>query len=252
MPTRDSLLHELQSLAASSGPDITLFKFHQATGIDPHHVYRKWGNWTTLRLAAGLPPRSRIPKVYSDDYLFERLTFAGDRAEEFPTGNAFSRSVQHCWATLANRFGKRLDIWRRYTHWLKQKDPKDRPCYLKDLSLDDDPAAIPGVTRHQSREDRQKAIDDYNEQRLYLHESLLGPPPPGWTPAPPDINPANWTFEAGPGTARPSSASPQPLPRHSSSHRSRTDYPHPTHLRVGTGTGPAGRRRMRYPHPTHL
>ncbi len=112
MPTRDTLLTELQSLAADLGPDITLFKFHQATGIDPHHVYRKWGNWTTLRLAAGLPPRAKVPKVYSDDYLFERLTFAGDRGEEFPTISAFGRFAGHCWATLAHRFGKRLDIWR--------------------------------------------------------------------------------------------------------------------------------------------
>jgi len=40
--------------SAARGPDVTLFDFRVQTGINPHHVYRRWGNWTRLRRAAGL------------------------------------------------------------------------------------------------------------------------------------------------------------------------------------------------------
>ena len=130
MPTKAELLTELTTLAASAGPDITLFKFQEATGIGPHHVYRRWGNWTNLRTAAGLPVRTRRPLVYSDDELFTELTRTGDACQRFPTTTTFDRLSDRSWQTYNRRFGRKSEVWDRYRQWLDAHTECPRPAWV--------------------------------------------------------------------------------------------------------------------------
>ncbi|MDX1968065.1 MAG: hypothetical protein SFV23_12895, partial [Planctomycetaceae bacterium] len=57
MTTKTELLEELRRLASEQGPNITLYRFREQTGVSRYQVYDRWGNWTNLRRAAGLPPR---------------------------------------------------------------------------------------------------------------------------------------------------------------------------------------------------
>ncbi|MDZ4689328.1 MAG: hypothetical protein SH850_29995, partial [Planctomycetaceae bacterium] len=57
--TAHDLRTELRLLAGRIGPNVTLDRFCREIGVAPGTVARFWGTWTQLRVAAGLPPRSR-------------------------------------------------------------------------------------------------------------------------------------------------------------------------------------------------
>lgn len=143
--TRESLLAELQALAAEQGPDVTLFAFRQATGIPPYYIYDRWGNWTNLRKAAGLPVRSHPGPVYSDDELLGEYHHAAVQLNDFPTHTEFNRQSDRCWNTLETRFGKQPDVQQKYREWLATQGLEQSPLFLKGCPADCEPTTVPGV-----------------------------------------------------------------------------------------------------------
>lgn len=143
--TRESLLAELQALANEHGPDVTLYTFRRETGITPYYVYDRWGNWTNLRRAAGLPVRPHPGPVYSDDDLLCEYHHATVQLDDFPTQTEFNRLSDRCWNTLETRFGKQPDVQQKYRDWLTTHDPDHPPRFLHGCPADCEPTVVPGV-----------------------------------------------------------------------------------------------------------
>ncbi|MDX1968454.1 MAG: hypothetical protein SFV23_14855, partial [Planctomycetaceae bacterium] len=130
MSTKTELLDELRRLADEQGPDITLYKFREQTGISRHKVYDRWGNWTNLRRAAGLPPRVRAWPVYSDDELLREFHQVARQMGHVPTLGEFSRGSHRCWGTLDRRFGRKGTVVDKYRGWIDAQPHEDRPEFL--------------------------------------------------------------------------------------------------------------------------
>ncbi len=105
MTTREELLETLRRLAVEQGPNITLYRFREETGISRSIVYDRWGNWTNLRVAAGLPRRVTIAPVYTQDELLGEFHAAVREINGYPTAGEFSRLSDRSWNTFDRRFG---------------------------------------------------------------------------------------------------------------------------------------------------
>lgn len=147
MPTKAELLDEMRRLATEQGPEITLFKFREQTGISRYFVYDRWGNWTNLRRAAGLPPRITPTPVYPDEELLGEFNQVAKRLGHYPTINEFSRCSERSWNTLNRRFGRKDAVVDKYRVWLDEQPADDRPLFLAGVRADSEPTAIPGVER---------------------------------------------------------------------------------------------------------
>jgi len=145
MLTAADLLAELRRVVDESGPEITLYRFRNETGISRHIVYDRWGNWTNLRLAAGLPKRNKPVPVYTDDELLAAFNDAARRSSFYPKQKEFDQLSDRCWQTLDRRFGKRREIIRLHRSWL-EKQPEDlKPSFLVGCPPECDPTPIPGI-----------------------------------------------------------------------------------------------------------
>ena len=145
MHTRESLLAELRKLADVRGPDVTLFEFRVATGINPYHVYHHWGNWTRLRLAAGLPVRPCVGPVYSDEELLAELNRTACQLHDFPTSAEFNRLSDRSWQTLTQRFGDRDTVLNRYRDWTDGRTRSETPSFIANCPAGCVPSTVPGV-----------------------------------------------------------------------------------------------------------
>ncbi len=128
--TPDSLLAALRTLVEQRGPNITLFDFRQETGIPYYYIYDRWGSWTKLRRAAGLPARVELANVYSDDELLAAYHRVAAQLNAFPGIVEFNRLAGHSWNSLAARFGKHPEIQQAYRHWLAQHPEETTPEFL--------------------------------------------------------------------------------------------------------------------------
>jgi len=144
-PTRESLLEELRGLAARRGPNVTVFTFRQETGIAPYYIYDRWGNWTNLRRAAGLPVRSHPGPVYSDDELLEEYHRAAVNVDDYPTHAEFNRLSDRSFQTLETRFGNTGDVHHRYREWVAAHCPGASPKFLEGCPVGFEPTAVPGL-----------------------------------------------------------------------------------------------------------
>lgn len=80
--TRDSLLAELRRVVADTGPEVSLAEFSRLTGISSHPIERNFGNWPSMRQAAGLPRDSRrctMPQSRHGELLELLRSIAGHR-----------------------------------------------------------------------------------------------------------------------------------------------------------------------------
>ena len=145
MHTRQSLLTELQKLAEERGPDVTAFEFRVATGISPYYVEYHWGNWTRLRLAAGLPVRPCVGPVYSDEELLTELNRTACQLNDFPTSTQFDRLSNRSWHTLERRFGDRQTVLERYRDWTGSRTRDETPSFLADCPAGCVPSTVPGI-----------------------------------------------------------------------------------------------------------
>jgi hypothetical protein len=144
-PTRESLLEELRGLADKLGPDVTLYTFRQQTGIAPYYIYSRWGNWTNLRRAAGLPVRAHPGPVYSDDELLGEYHRAAVAVDDYPTHAEFNRLSDRCFQTLETRFGKTEDVRHQYRDWLAAHCPGEPPKFLEGCPAGFEPTVVPGL-----------------------------------------------------------------------------------------------------------
>lgn len=142
--SRTALLEELRRLAAEQGPNITLVRFRDNTGISRHIVYDRWGNWTNLRVAAGLPKRVASTPVYSSAELLAEFHSATQRAGRYPTAAEYRQISGHSWQTLDRRFGRKREVIQAYRTWLDEQPRETRPELLAGLTPGNDPApAVP-------------------------------------------------------------------------------------------------------------
>lgn len=122
MVTQEQLVEELRRVAATEGPDVTLWRFEQLTGIDPKIVQRRCGGMRRLREAAGLPAQIHWRQFhYSDEELLEELSRVEGLCGRFPTQTAFDRVGRFAWITVARRFGTRAEVLERYQHWQESR-----------------------------------------------------------------------------------------------------------------------------------
>ncbi len=141
MTTKTELLDELRRLASEQGPNVTLYAFRAETGISRYQVYDRWGNWTTLRRAAGLPPRVASRPVYSDDELWGEFHRTARQLGHFPTRGEFSRLSERSWNTFDRRFGRRAEVLDQYRVWLDRQPADARPEFLVGIRRDGGPPA---------------------------------------------------------------------------------------------------------------
>lgn len=142
--SRIALLEELRRLASEQGPNITLVRFRDNTGISRHIVYDRWGNWTNLRVAAGLPKRVASTPVYSSAELLAEFHSATQRAGRYPTAAEYRQISGHSWQTLDRRFGRKREVIQAYRTWLDEQPRETRPELLAGLTPGNDPApAVP-------------------------------------------------------------------------------------------------------------
>ncbi len=144
-PTRESLLEELRTLAAQHGPNVTVFTFRKETGIAPYYIYDRWGNWTNLRRAAGLPVRPHPGPVYSNDELLAEYHRAAVNVDDYPTHAEFNRLSDRCFQTLETRFGTTRDVQHQYRDWLAAQGPEESPKFLEGCPPGYEPTAVPGL-----------------------------------------------------------------------------------------------------------
>lgn len=143
--SRESLLEALQQLVEKQGPEITLYHFRTATGIGDHLVYSRWGSWTRLRRAAGLPPRARLEKVYSDDELLLAYHRLAVRLNHYPGIVEYNQLSGHAWNSLAARFGKHPEVRRAYHAWLQHHPEVSPPQFLEQCPPGCEPTTVPGL-----------------------------------------------------------------------------------------------------------
>lgn len=143
MTTREDLLEALRRLAVEQGPDITLYRFREETGISRNIVYDRWGNWTNLRVAAGLPRRVAIAPVYSEDELLGEFHAAAREIDRYPTLGELARLSDRSWNTFDRRFGRKSTLIDRYRGWLEPQPAETRPVFLTGIEPDCDPCAVP-------------------------------------------------------------------------------------------------------------
>lgn len=118
MLTQEEVVEALRRVAAAEGPEVTLWRFEQLTGIPPKVVQRRCGGMRRLRAAAGLPPQiQRRQPHYSDEALLEELSRVEQECGRFPTQTAFDRLGRFAWLTIARRFGTRAEVLERYRQW---------------------------------------------------------------------------------------------------------------------------------------
>lgn len=171
MTTRDDLLETLRRLAAEHGPDITLYRFRAETGISRNVVYDRWGNWTNLRVAAGLPRRVTIGPVYSQDELLGEFHAAAKEIDRYPTMSEFARLSPRCWNTLDRRFGPKSTVIDQYRVWLDHQPADTRPTFLVGIEKDCEPTSVPGV-----------GVLNKVVEPLFALESLIADIPPAMEP----------------------------------------------------------------------
>ncbi len=145
MTTREELLETLRRLAVEQGPDITLYRFREETGISRNIVYDRWGNWTNLRVAAGLPRRVTIAPVYSEDELLGEFHAAAREVDRYPTLGEFSRLSDRSLTTFDRRFGPKPALIDRYRAWLEPQPADVRPAFLAGIEPDCEPSVVPGL-----------------------------------------------------------------------------------------------------------
>ena len=143
--TKESLLNALKTVADEQGPDVTLFQFRELTGISRHVVADRWGNWTTLRTAAGLPVRPRLKPVYSDEQLLAEYHQTAVQLDDFPTQSEFSRLSDRSWLTLERRFGHSAEVQAEYRQWLTKQPREAQPKFLRDCPEGCVPSIVPGL-----------------------------------------------------------------------------------------------------------
>lgn len=178
MTTREELLETLRRLAVEQGPDITLYRFREETGISRNIVYDRWGNWTNLRVAAGLPRRVTIAPVYSEDELLGEFHAAAREVDRYPTLGEFSRLSDRSLTTFDRRFGPKPALIDRYRAWLEPQPADIRPAFLAGIEADCEPCVVPGLGMR--REVVPPPID---------LSSLLGDFPPPREPEPSSFPP---------------------------------------------------------------
>ncbi len=144
-PTRESLLETLQAVAAEHGPDVTVFQFRQLTGTTPYAINNRWGNWTNLRRAAGLPVRAHAGLVYSDEELWSEYHRIAVDVNAYPTHADFNRLSKRCFYTLETRFGNTEQIHLQYRHWLAAHCPGEAPKFLEGCPEGYEPTVVPGL-----------------------------------------------------------------------------------------------------------
>ncbi len=144
-PTREWLLEKLQSVAAEHGPDVTVFRFRQLTGITPYAINNRWGNWTNLRRAAGLPVRAHAGLVYSDEELLGEYHRVAVEVNDYPTHADFNRLSDRCFYTLETRFGNTEQIHQQYREWLAAHCPGESPKFLEGCPVGFEPSVVPGL-----------------------------------------------------------------------------------------------------------
>ncbi|HUQ72855.1 MAG TPA: hypothetical protein VM165_25225, partial [Planctomycetaceae bacterium] len=145
MLTAADLLAELRRVVDETGPEITLFRFQRETGIHRWRVYDRWGNWTNLRLAAGLSVRNTPRPVYSDDELLAEFNGAVKTLDKYPLTREFDRESHRSWGTLWHRFGRKREIVNKHRDWLEKQPDDLRPGFLVGCPADCDPTGLPGV-----------------------------------------------------------------------------------------------------------
>ncbi len=154
MTTREELLETLRRLAVEHGPNITLYRFREETGISRSIVYDRWGNWTNLRVAAGLPRRVTIAPVYTQDELLGEFHTAAREFNRYPTLGEFSRLSDRSWNTFDRRFGPKPQLIDCYRSWLEPQPAEARPP----LWASGPPATHPSKLIRQLRETPSQQI----------------------------------------------------------------------------------------------
>ena len=109
-----SLVAQLQAVVKETGPHLNLMEFCEHAGVSSTTIQRYCGTWNKLRLAAGLPPRPKRQRLYSElDLLFE-LHRLVQQIGEFPTSEQLDRHGRFCYATYHARYKSMWKLRQRY------------------------------------------------------------------------------------------------------------------------------------------
>lgn len=113
-----SLVAQLQVVVQKTGPHLSLMEFCEHAGVSSTTIQRYCGTWNKLRLAAGLPPRPKRQRLYSElDLLFE-LHRLVQHLGEFPTSEQLDRHGRFCYATYHARYGSTQKLRQRYQEFV--------------------------------------------------------------------------------------------------------------------------------------
>lgn len=156
--TAEEILEALRGLLRQEcGPDITLREFRQVTGISGFKVYDRWGTWTKLRVAAGLPRRMRAPVIYTVDELLREFHMASLQLEHYPTVAEFGQISRRGWGTLQQRFGSKPPraVWAC--------------CSRKGVHARGEPSSWPSPSGRGDRAESQQ-VGDVREGRIVRQE----------------------------------------------------------------------------------
>lgn len=114
----ESLIEQLRSAVKHYGPHLTEVEFCNHAGVSGTTVQKYCGTWNKLRLAAGLPPRPKRQRLYSElDLLFE-LHRLVQQLGTFPTSEQLDRHGRFCYATYHARYGSTHKLRQRYQQFV--------------------------------------------------------------------------------------------------------------------------------------
>jgi hypothetical protein len=83
-PTRDEILGQLREAIREHGENITFQQFSRRTGFSGRLIIHRFGNWSDLRVAAGLSPYPKLSPRFTREDLLEDLLQVSQRTGQEP------------------------------------------------------------------------------------------------------------------------------------------------------------------------
>jgi hypothetical protein len=125
--TREAILELARDQARIHGERLTELKFLAATGLSGRIVADRFGSWGELRTAAGLKPRAKVQRRYTEEEVLADL-YRAWRHRGRP------RYHQHQWnggkihpATIRERFGRWEVVVAAYEAYCRKLDGTRKP-----------------------------------------------------------------------------------------------------------------------------
>ena len=132
---RAAMAAALRGVAERVGPDVTVARFYQETGITDRAIYQLFENWAALRVAAGLPAEvKRGRRTYSREGLLATLKETAAECGEDVSMNEFVSRTGVAAATVRRLFGS-WTAFKESAGLTKARRPGPRPRFTREELL---------------------------------------------------------------------------------------------------------------------